>query len=62
MGRSAEKRITREAQVLRHLRTSKNLSLNQAGKKMSISGSAIAHIEQGRMDISRERLAAMITA
>ncbi|MGE0527881.1 MAG: helix-turn-helix domain-containing protein [Bdellovibrionales bacterium] len=38
------------------MRVSKQLSLNQAGKLVNISGSAIAHIEQGRMDISRARL------
>jgi transcriptional regulator with XRE-family HTH domain len=62
MGRSAEKRITREAQVLRFMRNSRKLSLNQSGRKMKITGSAIAHMEQGRMDISRERIAAMINA
>lgn len=62
MGRSRGKRITREAQVLRFMRSSRNLSLKQSGRKMNITGSAIAHMEQGRMDISRERIAAMINA
>jgi transcriptional regulator with XRE-family HTH domain len=42
-----EKRITREVEVLRYLRLAKKLSLNGAGAAVGISGSAIAHIEQG---------------
>ena len=49
-----------EAQVLRHLRLSKNLSLNQAGRVLRITGSAIAHMEQGRMDISKKRIETMV--
>ena len=60
--RSMQKRITRDAQILRHMRLSKKYSLNQAGKKVKISGSAIAHIEQGRMDISKARLEALVLA
>jgi transcriptional regulator with XRE-family HTH domain len=58
--RSQQKRITKEAQILRHLRIQAGLSLNQAGRKCAITGSAIAHIEQGRMDISRARIEAMV--
>ena len=47
--RSQQKIITRDAQILRHMRISKKVSLNQAGRLVRISGSAIAHIEQGRM-------------
>jgi transcriptional regulator with XRE-family HTH domain len=58
--RSSQKNITKQAIVLRYMRHSRNLSLNQAGKKLNISGSAIAHMEQGRMDISRKRIETMI--
>lgn len=60
--RSKQKRITRDAKILRHMRLSKKLSLNEAGKLVRISGSAIAHIEQGRMDISRARLETLVAA
>lgn len=60
--RSQQKRITRDAQILRHLRVSKRFSLNQAGRSVGISGSAIAHIEQGRMDISSARLETLVRA
>jgi transcriptional regulator with XRE-family HTH domain len=60
--RSQQKIITRDAQILRHLRISKKLSLNEAGRSVGISGSAIAHIEQGRMDISRARLETLVQA
>lgn len=60
--RSQQKIITRDAQILRHLRLSKKFSLNKAGRTVGISGSAIAHIEQGRMDISRARLETLVHA
>ena len=60
--RSQQKLITRDAQILRHLRLSKKLSLNNAGRSVGISGSAIAHIEQGRMDVSSARLETLVKA
>jgi transcriptional regulator with XRE-family HTH domain len=60
--RSEQKQISKEALILRHMRLSRNLSLNNAGRRLGISGSAIAHIEQGRMDLSRKRIATMIEA
>lgn len=60
--RSNQKRITRDALILRHMRITRKLSLNEAGKKVKISGSAIAHIEQGRMDVSKARLEALVNA
>lgn len=61
MKRSYEKRITKEATVLRYLRHMKKLSLNQTGRLVGITGSAVAHIEQGRMDISRARLLSFLS-
>ena len=60
--RSSQKRITKEAIILRHMRLSKKLSLNKAGRLMSITGSAVAHIEGGRMEVSRARIEAMVSA
>lgn len=60
--RSNEKRITREAKVLRYLRLKSKLSLNKAGRLCNITGSAIAHIEQGRMEVSTERIKTMVAA
>ena len=62
MKRSQQKRITFEATIVRHMRISKGISLNEAGRRVRITGSAIAHIEQGRMDISRARLRTMVEA
>lgn len=62
MKRSAQKRITKEAMVLRYMRHTRGLSLNQAGRLVGISGSAIAHIEQGRMDVSRARITTLLEA
>ena len=59
--RSYEKRLTREAEVLRYMRMAKKISMNQAAKSLGISSSAIAHIEQGRMGISRVRIASMLS-
>lgn len=60
--RSQIKKITHDARILRHMRITKKLSLNQAGRLVGISGSAIAHMEQGRMDISRARLETLVKA
>ena len=60
--RSQQKRITKEAQIIRHMRISKELSLSEAASKVNISGSAIAHIEQGRMDLSRKRIETLVEA
>ena len=60
--RSEQKRITVEAKTLRHMRHSRGMSLNEAGRECGISGSAIAHIEQGRMDVSSKRIETMVAA
>lgn len=61
-GRSRLKIMTRDAQILRHMRISKQLSLKKAGRLVSISGSAISHIETGRMDLSRARIETLVEA
>ncbi len=60
--RSQIKKITQDARILRHMRLTQKLSLNEAGRLVGISGSAIAHMEQGRMDISRARLETLVKA
>ena len=60
--RSQQKKITKEAIVVRYMRQARKLSLNAAGRLVGITGSAIAHIEQGRMDISRARLQTLLKA
>ena len=60
MKRSYIRRITIENKILRHMRISKGLSLRQAGRIFSISGSAINHIEHGRMDIPVKRIEQMV--
>ncbi len=60
--RSSEKRITRKAIIIRHMRQSRGVSLNQAGRLGGVTGPAIAHMEQGRMDISEPRLQTLVQA
>ena len=60
--RSSQKRITRETEVLRYMRMAAGLSMNQAGERVGITSSAIAHIEGGRMGVSRGRLDDLLSA
>ena len=60
--RSQQKRITLASKILRYMRHSRKLSVNDAGKMVKISGSAIAHIEHGRMDISQCRIETLVKA
>jgi transcriptional regulator with XRE-family HTH domain len=62
MNRSQQKRITHQAKIVRHMRKTRGLSMNEAGRLVKVTGSAIAHMEQGRMDISRERLKSLVLA
>ena len=54
--RSNEKRITKMARVLRHLRLSRKISQREVGRRCGISEAAVGHYENGRMDVSPERL------
>ena len=56
------KKITQEAIILRHMRHSRKLSLNDAGGLVGITGSAVAHFEQGRTPISRARIETFLEA
>lgn len=60
--RSQQKIYTLEAKVLRHLRMSRRLSFRQASKILNISVATVAHIEHGRMNLSKQRLSKMLTA
>lgn len=57
-----QKRITQEAVILRHMRHVRKLSLNQAGRLVGITGSAVAHFEQGRTTVSRARIETFLEA
>ena len=57
-----QKKITQEAIILRHMRHTRKLSLNQAGSRIGITGSAVAHFEQGRTPISRARIETFLEA
>ncbi len=57
-----QKHITQEVIILRHLRQLRKLSLNQAGRLVGITGSAVAHFEQGRTAISRSRIDSFLKA
>lgn len=54
MKRSQQKRITKQAKVLRFLRMAKKISMREAGRRMNLSDSWISHIEQGRLDLSEK--------
>jgi transcriptional regulator with XRE-family HTH domain len=54
--RSYIKRITRETVVLRWMRRIRRVSMRRAGAEIGVSGSTISHIEQGRMDLPKERV------
>ena len=58
--RSQQRRMTPSAKVLRYMRHKSGLSVNQAGRLCGISGSAIAHIEHGRMDIPEGRVETLV--
>ena len=60
--RSREKRITTATKALRYMRQSSGLSLCEAGKICDLSGSAIAHMEHGRMDVPKSRIKALVKA
>ncbi len=57
-----QKKITQEAIILRHMRHTRQLSLNQAGRLIGITGSAVAHFEQGRTTLSRARIETFLEA
>lgn len=56
MKRSNQKLITPKARVLRHLRMSKSISQREVGRRCGLSEAAIGHYENGRMEVSEERL------
>lgn len=60
--RSQERRITRRAQVIRYLRVSRRISQRDAARLCGCSEQAVGHYENGRMDVSDERLATMLKA
>lgn len=57
-----QKKITQEAIIIRHMRHTRKLSLNEAGRLVGITGSAVAHFEQGRTTISRARIETFLEA
>jgi transcriptional regulator with XRE-family HTH domain len=62
MNRSAIKRITKEATIIRFMRMSRRISMRQAAELLNLSDSLISHIEQGRQDLPRRRAEAMVKA
>lgn len=58
--RSQQKRVTTANKALRYMRQQRRLSMNQAGRLCSITGSAISHLEHGRMDLPTARIEAMV--
>ena len=53
--RSDSKVITKEAQVLRFMRKSKNLSMRSAALIINKSDTLISHTEHGRIDLHNKR-------
>lgn len=60
--RSQQKRITREAEILRYMRMSKVFSMRKAGGLINYSDSSISHFEQGRMDLKPDLIEKLVLA
>lgn len=60
--RSSQKIVTREAQIIRHMRVSRGISQHQAALACRCSEQAIGHYENGRMNISEAKLRLLLTA
>ncbi len=50
--RSAQKIMSKEAQVLKYLRESRKLSMTKAAKIVGVSEAKVNHAENGRMDLN----------
>lgn len=60
--RSAIKKNSKEAKVLRFLRKSKNLSMRKAAALIGKSDTFISHLEHGRLDIRNNIIQEIVTA
>ncbi len=60
--RSDSKVITKEAQVLRFMRKSKNLSMRSAALIINKSNTLISHTEHGRLDLHSKLIERLVTA
>ena len=60
--RSDSKVITKEAQVLRFMRKSKNLSMRSAALIINKSDTLISHTEHGRIDLHNNLIERLVTA
>ncbi len=60
--RSDSKVITKEAQVLRFMRKSKNLSMRSAALIINKSNTLISHTEHGRVDLHNKLIERLVTA
>jgi transcriptional regulator with XRE-family HTH domain len=58
--RSYHKRVTLQSRVLRYMRISRSMSLRAAATSLGLSNSAICQYEQGRMDVSSERVLELV--
>lgn len=54
--RSQERKITIQSKTIRYMRISRRVSQREAARQCGISEPAIGHYENGRMDVSTERL------
>ena len=60
MSRNRKIEISKDVMVLRYMRINAGLSLEGAGKELKVSGSAISHIENGKMQLPVERVEKMV--
>tara|TARA_Y100000296_G_scaffold84747_1_gene118729 strand:- start:218 stop:625 length:408 start_codon:yes stop_codon:yes gene_type:complete len=60
--RSDSKVITKESQVLRFMRKSKNLSMRSAALLIDKSDTLISHTEHGRVDLHNKLIERLVTA
>lgn len=56
MKRSQQKKITIQVRTIRYMLVIRGISQREAARRCGLSESAIGHYEQGRMDISGDRM------
>ena len=62
MHRTKFKLITPEAELLKRLRESRNLSLSEVAELAGKSIAWISHVENGRMDLTQDHLKILVAA
>lgn len=59
--RTAVKKMTKEAHVLKFMRESRGLSMRKAAKMIGVSDAQISHAENGRRDLTPDFILTVVT-